>query len=131
MNISKKMLSVSLIALWVTTACASDSVGINPPKEYSDWLENLKSEMIDRGISKETIKKVYAKNYYHEPKAVVSDRKQLEFVLTSDEYINRVVSKNRTEKAQEYYKKLFPLWKKLTTLFHPFKKDKRNYFLCS
>ncbi len=113
MKFSKNMLAVSLIALWSATACATDNLKIEAPEEYLEWLENLKVEMIEKGISKKTIKKVYAQNYYHEPKAVVQDRKQLEFVLTSDKYINRVVNKVRTEKAQEYYKKLIPLWIKI------------------
>lgn len=113
MKFPKNILAVSMIALWSATACATDNLKIEAPKEYLEWLENLKSEMIEKGISEKTIKKVYAQNYYHEPKAVVHDRKQLEFVLTSDEYINRVVNQVRTEKAQEYYVKLKPLWAKL------------------
>lgn len=109
----KSFMVLSLITLCSTTVWASNNLNVEAPREYLEWLENLKSEMIEKGISKKTIKKVYAQNYYHEPKAVVHDRKQLEFVLTSDKYINRVVNKLRTEKAQEYYVKLKPLWKRL------------------
>ena len=113
MKFPKNMLAVSIFALWSATACATDNLAVEAPVEYLNWLENLKVEMMEKGISKKTIKKVYAQNYYHEPKAVVHDRKQLEFVLTSDQYINRVVSKIRTEKAQEYYAKLKPLWERI------------------
>src|SRR5574344_649700 len=83
-----------------------------PPQEYVQWLENLKQEMIGRGISKKTIKKVYkGKNYYHEnPEVVKIDRKQIEFALTSVEYLNRVVNKKRVETAQQKYKELYPLF---------------------
>ena len=53
-------------------------------KEYLVWLEDLKEEMIERGISKKTLKKAYAKDYYNpKPDVVKIDRKQVEFALTS------------------------------------------------
>ena len=88
-----------------TAACASANVTSIAPPEYLDWLDDLKKEMVGRGISQETIDKVYAVDYYHpKPDAVKSDRKQIEFVLRSDEYLNRVVSKSRVEKGQKYYR---------------------------
>ena len=51
MKFPKNMLAVSLIALWSATACATDNLTIEPPKEYLEWLGNLKSEMIEKGIS--------------------------------------------------------------------------------
>lgn len=97
-----------------TAACASANVTSIAPPEYLDWLDDLKKEMVGRGISQETIDKVYAVDYYHpKPDAVKSDRKQIEFVLRSDEYLNRVVSKSRVEKGQKYYRELKPFWQKL------------------
>ena len=57
MKFPKNMLAVSLIALWSATACATDNLSVEPPKEYLDWLEKLKVEMIDKGISKKNHKK--------------------------------------------------------------------------
>lgn len=83
------------------------------PEVYTRWLEELKDEMIDRGISKKTIKKVYGENdYYHpDPEVVKIDRRQIEFVLTSTEYLNRVVNAKKTAAAQAKYRELYPLFK--------------------
>ena len=101
------------IALTVA-GCASANVVSIAPKEYLAWLDDLKKEMLERGISQKTIDEVYAVDYYHPtPVAVKSDRKQIEFVLTSDQYLNRVVSKQRVQKGQKYYRDLRPLLQKL------------------
>ncbi|MDR1694333.1 MAG: lytic murein transglycosylase [Lactobacillaceae bacterium] len=82
------------------------------PEEYKEWLDDLKKEMIKLGISKDTIKKAYAKNYYHyKPEVIELDRKQPEFVLTTTDYINRIVSEKRVKNGRDNYQKLYPLFK--------------------
>lgn len=111
---SKRLCTVSMIAMLSVAACASANVTSFAPKEYLCWLDELKKEMVEKGISQSTIDKVYAFDYYHpEPIAVKKDRHQLEFVLTSNQYINRVVSKIRVEKGQEKYKEIKPLLEKV------------------
>ena len=84
-------------------------------KEWNIWLDNLKLEMIDKGISKKTIKKAYNKDYFHEIKEVVlQDKKQAEFVLTSDEYINKLVNKNKVKLAREKYQTLKDKYQKVS-----------------
>lgn len=56
MKFPKNILAVSMIALWSATACATDNLKIEAPKEYLEWLENLKSEMIEKGISEKNHK---------------------------------------------------------------------------
>ncbi|MBR6663972.1 MAG: lytic murein transglycosylase [Alphaproteobacteria bacterium] len=114
MSYAKRFLSVSVAMLLATTACVSASVSSSAPAEYLCWLEELKEEMIDKGISKKTIKKVYAQDYYQpEPEVVKIDRKQIEFALISTDYINRVVSKKRVEEGRKKYKTLKPLLDKI------------------
>ena len=111
---SKKIIAVSLIALFGATACASAGVTSLAPQEYLDWLEELKKEMVEKGISQKTIDRVYEFDYYHPvPDAVKKDRKQLEFLLTSNDYLNRVVSKTRVEKGQKKYQELRPILKNI------------------
>ena len=115
---SKKMLMVSLGILLSTTACASANVTSLAPKEYLEWLDCLKKEMVEKGISQKTIDKVYAFDYYHpQPEAVKKDRKQLEFLLTSNEYLNRVVNKIRVERGQNNYRDLRSLMEKIETQY--------------
>ncbi len=66
--------------------------------------------MVDRGISQKTIDTVYAQDFYHpDPEVVKIDRKQVEFALTSTDYLNRVVNKTRVEQARKRYREVFPL----------------------
>lgn len=103
----------------MVAACASANVASIAPKEYLDWLDDLKKEMVERGISQKTIDEVYAIDYYHPtPVAVKSDRKQIEFVLTSDQYLNRVVNKQRVQKGQQYYRDLKPILQKLEAKYN-------------
>lgn len=76
-----------------------------PPAEWTKWLENLKREMIARGISQKTIDAAYkGKNYYHKVSAVVQqDKKQTEFVLTTCTYVNRLVNEARVKEGRKQY----------------------------
>lgn len=116
----KKSVLVVACCLKICMLSSMAQADVNPPEEYLDWLDNLKEEMIEKGISEKTIEKVYGNNtFYHAtPDAVKSDRKQLEFVLTSADYINRVVNKTRVEKGQEYYIELQPFLKKLESEYN-------------
>ena len=105
------------ILLLASSLCVPALVGAaekaETPEVYTKWLNALKEEMIERGISEKTIDLAYGENdYYHpDPEVVKIDRKQIEFVLTSTEYLNRVVNAQRVAKAREKYKQLYPLFK--------------------
>jgi len=87
-------------------------------KEWNEWLKNLKIEMIEKGISKKTIDNAYKDDYFHEIKEVVlQDKKQAEFVLTSDKYINRLVNQDRVKKARNHYLKLKPKYQKISDTY--------------
>ena len=84
-------------------------------QEWDTWLSNLKLEMIEKGISKKTIKKAYNADFFHEIKEVVlQDKKQAEFLLTSDNYINKLVNKHKVSLAREHYKQLEPKYKEIS-----------------
>ncbi len=111
MVIHRSLLSVIFAAAFSTSACANVAP-IEPSDKFQHWIENLKVEMLEKGISQKTIDAVYENVYYRPNRQVIkSDRQQLEFVLTSSDYINRVVSKTRVEKGQKLYKELQPILK--------------------
>lgn len=85
-------------------AVASSSSDV--PDEWLKWLDSLKKEMLAKGISQKTIDKAYkGKNYYHKVSAVVQkDKKQVEFVLTTCSYVNRLVNENRVKEGRKQYK---------------------------
>lgn len=65
---------------------------------------------------KKTINEAYKEDYFHEIKEVeLQDKKQAEFILTSDKYINRLVNQGKVSKAREQYKKLKPKYQKIST----------------
>ena len=108
MRPSYRLLSLTTMIWLSMSACATSSETV--PAEYTRWLENLKEEMVERGISEKTINEVYKDNYYKPNQEVVKiDRKQAEFALTSTEYLNRVVNKIRVETKQKKYKELLPI----------------------
>jgi membrane-bound lytic murein transglycosylase B len=86
-------------------AKAQKSGNTEVPKEWTIWLENLKREMLSKGISQKTIDAAYkGKNYYHVVSDVVQkDKKQTEFILTTCKYVNRLVTADRVKKAREHY----------------------------
>lgn len=113
MQFSLRILSLIGVMMLSTSACAS-STKSTAPSEYLQWLGNLKTEMVKRGISKKTIDEVYKTDYYKPNTTVVNiDRKQAEFVLTSTDYLNRVVNKKRVEAARKHYQELYPTLKKI------------------
>lgn len=81
------------------------------PEEYLSWFKSLKKEMLDKGISAKTVDTALGKNYYHpKPEVVKIDRRQIEFVLTSTDYLNRMIDANKVRKGQQKYKELYPLF---------------------
>lgn len=87
-------------------------------QEWNIWLDSLKNEMIEKGISKSTIKKAYKNDYFHEVKEVVlHDKKQAEFILTSDNYVNRLINKNKVKLARKHYANLKSEYKPISKKF--------------
>lgn len=112
---SQRILSIAGIVMLSASACASSTPSQTPPSEYMLWLNNLKQEMVERGISQKTVDEVYKNDYYKPNQKVVKiDRRQNEFVLTSTQYINRVVNQKRVENARKHYKQLYPRLKKIS-----------------
>ena len=102
----KKLLSLTFLFVFCSILAFAKIKTVDEQRaEWNEWLDDLKEEMLDKGISKKTIKKAYKNDYFHEIKEVVlQDKKQAEFILTSDVYINRLVNKDRVRKAREHYK---------------------------
>ena len=98
------------VSLGVAACSTSANVTSFAPPEYLQWLEGLKAEMRQKGISQATLDTVYAQDYYHPaPEVVKIDRRQAEFVLASTDYINRIVNKRRVDEGRKHYAELKPL----------------------
>lgn len=113
-ELMKKTLSLILCMLSFFTisllpACAATTASdkkTEPPAEWTTFIKNLQREMLAKGISQKTIDKAYkGKNYYHKaPDVVKLDKKQAEFVMTTCNYVNRLVNKQRVEDARKNYR---------------------------
>lgn len=111
---------ITLTFLILSTLSGCSTMGLADPKhqEYSAWLEDLKAEMHQRGISKATLKTVYAQDYYHPvPEVVKIDRKQPEFALTSTDYLNRIINTKRIQDGQQHYQQLAPLLQNISAQY--------------
>ena len=102
--------TIALVVLLVTLLPISTQAKgqTEVPEAWLVWLEDLKEEMIARGISKKTINKAYGENtYYHEqPEVVKQDKNQAEFVLTCKNYLNRMITPQRVKLSRQYYHEL-------------------------
>ncbi len=104
---------LTALALSFSAVACANVTSFAPP-EYLNWLEDLKKEMEDKGISRRTLDTVYAQDFYHPaPEVVKIDRRQIEFALTSADYINRVVTAGRVKQGRQYYRELQPLLKQI------------------
>lgn len=114
MKFSQKLFCFSMLVSLGLMSCTNTFAGTSQ-QDYDSWLNQLKKEMHEKGISNKTLDKVYAKNYYPSTQKIVKiDRKQNEFVLSTSEYINRVVNPQRVKTAQEKYKEYYPKLRKIS-----------------
>lgn len=113
--LKKLLLILFLFNFTISPAWAVKSVQ-EQRKEWNTWLTGLKKEMRAKGISQKTINRAYKNDYFHEIKPIVlqHDKKQAEFVLTSDVYINKLVNQDKVAKARKHYKELNKKYKKLS-----------------
>ena len=111
----KFLIIVSLFLCICNTAFAEVKDVKEQRKEWNIWLDNLKQEMIAGGISKKTIRNAYKNDYFHEVKEVViKDNKQPEFLLSSAQYIDRIINKNKVNLARSHYNELKPKYQKIS-----------------
>ncbi len=68
--------------------------GFAEQQNFEVWLNELKKEAIDKGISEQTFDTAF-KDVKPIPRIIELDRKQPEFTLTLEQYVSRVVPKRR------------------------------------
>lgn len=99
---------------------AAENKKVEVPEEWTSFVDKLQKEMLSRGISQKTIDKAYkGKNYYHKSSAAVKqDKKQVEFVLTTCAYVNRLVNKDRVVTARKKHKEIKKKYQKLADKYN-------------
>ncbi|WP_424589363.1 lytic murein transglycosylase [Buttiauxella sp.] len=74
------------------------------PAEFPAYVETLKTQARSQGISDNTINSAFA-NVHFVDRVVKSDQNQLEKKIMLDEYLARVITPEKIEKAREQYQK--------------------------
>lgn len=112
----KKLLITLLFAIFISSPAFALKSVEEQRKDWNTWLTSLKKEMVTKGISQKTINRAYQKDYFHAitPEMLKHDKKQTEFVLTSDVYINRLVNQDKVNKARKHHAELQKKYKKLS-----------------
>lgn len=81
--------------LWASPLAAEEA----PNRTFATWLKEVEVEAIGRGIRPETVTAALA-DVEHIDKVIELDRKQPEFTLTFQQYLERVVSPAKVEKGR-------------------------------
>jgi membrane-bound lytic murein transglycosylase B len=104
----------SLCLLSFNALANNPNAKVKTPPEYTQWFESMKRDMVRRGISRETIDRVFTHDYYKpDPEVVRLDRRQTEFIMTATDYINRMINERRVTEAQRHFRELHPQFKDL------------------
>src|SRR5471030_1510321 len=77
------------------------------PAEFPAYVETLKTQARQQGISQQTIDSAFA-NVHFIDRVINSDRNQLEKKITLDDYLNRVMPQAKIEQARIQYKDNLP-----------------------
>lgn len=88
-----------LSALFITlSACAHPATAAK--QDFSVWMKELRAEAKQKGISDATIQAALPDSMKPIPRIIELDRKQPESTTTFDQYLTRIVNRDRVEKGQ-------------------------------
>ena len=69
---------------------------------FNEWISHIKQIAKEKGISEKTLDSAF-KDIEKNERVIELDRKQPEFTLTLDEYLNNTVTKGRMNEGKKYY----------------------------
>ncbi len=85
--------------IFILTVLASNSA-VSQERDTSAWIVELRAEAVSKGISAATID-VALQNFKPLSRVIELDRRQPEFTLTFNKYIQRVVPQRRVQKGRQ------------------------------
>lgn len=89
--------AAAMLAVLPLAAHAQDAV---PAKDFPSFIKELEADAISRGIRAETARAALD-DVKHIDKVIELDRKQPEFTFTMQQYLDRVVSRQKVEKGRK------------------------------
>ena len=88
------------IGAWFATALVTLSIAAPAQADFQAWLKELRAEAAGKGISEATLDAALT-GIKPIPRVIELDRKQPEFTLTFQQYMDRVVPRSRVEKGRK------------------------------
>jgi len=90
------------IAAWITATIITVILAAPAYADFQAWLKELRAEANGKGISEATLDAALV-GVKPIPRVIELDRKQPEFTLTFQQYMNRVVPQSRVEKGRDKF----------------------------
>ena len=98
----RKILYIQLVIMAINIFNLSILQADEEEGSFDDWIAHIKQLAKEKGISDETLS-VSFENIERIERVIELDRKQPEFTLTLDEYLNNTVTKGRMNKGKNFY----------------------------
>jgi membrane-bound lytic murein transglycosylase B len=96
----KKLKILAAIIPGITVAVCLSTGVVAQTVDIADWLEALKAEVIEKEIRVSTFERALS-NFKPIQRVIDLDRRQPEFTLTFDQYLRRVVPKQRVNRGRK------------------------------
>jgi len=93
-----RFLSVFLAAVLLFAACVHPASAAR--QDFKTWLQGVRAEARQKGISDKTIHAALPDSLESIPRIIELDRKQPEGTTTFDDYLKRIVNRDRIEKGK-------------------------------
>jgi len=87
------------LALATLLATGLPSIATAAEQDFATWLKGLRAEAAEKGIRAQTLDRAL-NDIQPIPRVIELDRKQPEFTLTFDQYIDRVVPQSRVDQGK-------------------------------
>ena len=98
----RKILYIQLVIMTINIFNLSILQADEEEGSFDDWIAHIKQLAKEKGISDETLA-VSFENIERIERVIELDRKQPEFTLTLDEYLNNTVTEGRMNKGKKFY----------------------------
>jgi membrane-bound lytic murein transglycosylase B len=96
----RSTIAAVVMAGWLV---AAGVIGTAHAGDFADWLEGVRTDALSRGISSATVEKALT-GLEPIPRVIELDRRQPEFTLSFRQYLDRMVTPERIEKARRKFR---------------------------
>ncbi len=113
----RKILYIQILILTINIFNLSILQADEEDVSFDEWIIHIKQIAKDKGISDKTLTSSF-ENIERNERVIELDRKQPEFTLSLDEYLNNTVTKGRMNRGKNYYDEHSVLLNQISTEFN-------------